>query len=111
MTGAPPPYAVVLARRAQRDLRALDPTARRRVLRALDALARGDPNLDVTALVGQTPWRRLRIGTYRVVHRRLTADELGGVPDVTGDVAGGQLVARIVDRRDLDRAIDRLPPR
>jgi mRNA-degrading endonuclease RelE of RelBE toxin-antitoxin system len=60
------------------------------VLEALGALAGGAENLDVKALTGQTVWLRLRVGDFRVLY----------MP------AGKQwLVARVVNRRDLDKAV------
>ncbi len=56
--------------------------------------------LDIVPLVGKPPYRRLRIGTYRVLFRPATTAE---VP------LGGYLVVRIVHRRDLERAKDSLP--
>lgn len=84
---------VELSRRAQRDLRGLDPQVRPRVIAALREDLAADPpppNLDVKTLQGRAPWRRLRVGEHRVLFR----------PE--GD---GLLVARVVDRRDLDRAV------
>ena len=79
-----------LSSRAERDLRRLDNQVRRRVVDGLRALDVGAPNLDVKALKGSVPWWRLRVGEHRVLYR---------------GVEGGWLVERIVDRRDLERAI------
>ena len=92
---------VALSRRAQRDLRRLDRTTRHRVAGELSLM--DAPNADVKSLVGRPPWRRLRIEDYRVLFRTLDADEIG-IKDATGI-----LVARIVHRRDLDRAVASLP--
>jgi hypothetical protein len=43
------------------------------------------------------PWRRLRVGEHRVLYREL-ADEADAC----------YLVARVIDRRDLHRTIDKL---
>lgn len=51
------------------------------------------PNLDVKPLKASGPWARLRVGEYRILHR---------------PIEGGWLVERIVDRRDLERAIGTL---
>ena len=58
-------------------------------------------NADVKSLVCRPPWRRLRIGDYRVLFRTLDADEIAaiGIED-----NAGTLVARIVHRRDLERS-------
>ena len=91
---------VELGRRAQRDIRSLDHRMRRHIvngLRHVDA-----PNADVKNLAGHPPWRRLRAGSYRILFRMLGAEELAEL-----DVADteGILVARVVHRRELERAI------
>jgi mRNA-degrading endonuclease RelE of RelBE toxin-antitoxin system len=96
---------VELSRRAQRDLRSLDAATARRVAAILSDLAR-DPtpaNLDAKPLTGRPPWRRARVGDFRVLYRRLTSGELRG----RGETAG-VLIERILDRKDLERAIKRL---
>ena len=95
---------VALSRRAQRDIRRLDRTTRHRVAGELSLM--NAPNADVKSLVGRPPWRRLRIGDYRVLFRTLDAAEIAaiGIEDDTGI-----LVARIVHRRDLERAVASLP--
>lgn len=103
------PNHVELGRRAQRDLRTLPDRDRRRIVRALrDELATDPlpPNVDLIALRGRAPWLRLRSGDWRVLLRPLTAAELA---DVAATAARGFLVARIVNRRDLDRAVATLP--
>lgn len=96
---------VHLARRAVKDLTKLG-RERRRVERLLAALGQ-EPrpaNLDVKPLRGREPWSRARAGSYRMIFRSLTADE---VRRLTG-AGRGYLVARIVHRRDLERAVGRL---
>ena len=90
------PARIELATRAVRDLRRLDAPERRRITASLDELAAGAPNLDVKALAGHTPWLRMRVGDWRVLYRPLSDEEAA-----TG---AGWLVARIVNRRDLERA-------
>jgi mRNA-degrading endonuclease RelE of RelBE toxin-antitoxin system len=85
---------VDLAERAKRDLRGLDPETRRRLADALRRLDSAASNLDVVPLKGRSPWLRLRVGGHRVLYRRAGADRWW--------------VARIVDRRDLDRAVGTL---
>src|ERR1051325_787700 len=100
------PGRIELSRRAQRDLRALRGTPEvRRVLEGLDRLAGGAENLDIKALQGAAPWLRLRIGEFRVIYRPLTAEELHALP---GSSTAVFLVARVVNRRDLGRAIESL---
>ena len=89
---------VGLSRRAVKDLDALAPKIADRVLRVIEDLG-ADPNFhahDVKALVGRRPWRRLRVGNHRVLFRL----SQGGVV---------LLVGRIVDRKDLERAVRTLP--
>jgi len=82
---------VELSARAERDLRRIKRGPdRQRLVVALQALAGEAANLDVKALHGKAPWRRLRVGDYRVLYR---------------PVEQGLWVERIVDRRDLDRAV------
>jgi mRNA-degrading endonuclease RelE of RelBE toxin-antitoxin system len=96
-------------------------------------------NLDIKALKGAPPWLRLRVGDYRILYRPLTQTELEeledkkvvrklieqGEPEELEKELGklihkrprrrgrrteaGYLVARIVHRRDLDRAVRTLP--
>jgi hypothetical protein len=93
---------VELARRAVRDLRdarradELDPVGR-----ALGALRDEEAGLDVVALVGRAPWRRLRPGDRRILFRPLGSSELASL----GVEGPGILVARIVNPRELGRAI------
>lgn len=86
----------------------------------VDAMLSGlteDPppeNLDVKPLQGTAPWMRLRVGDYRVVYQALNLSEMQALqaehPSFRADTvearkAGeptGWLVARIVNRRDLD---------
>ncbi len=83
---------VRLSRRAVKDLDGISAAQTRRTLDALERLAQ-DPagsTLDVKPLVGRRPWRRLRIGDYRVLFR---IDR------------SAFLIARVVYRRDLDRVV------
>jgi mRNA interferase RelE/StbE len=92
---------IQLAPRAARDVRKLDGPARRRVREALEQLAAGAGNLDVKAISGHPGWLRLRVGEHRVLYRPLSGQEAGRQP--------GWLVARVVDRKDLERALAKLP--
>jgi mRNA-degrading endonuclease RelE of RelBE toxin-antitoxin system len=92
------PSRIEFARRAVRDVKRMDRAERRRIQAALAELASGTENLDVKQLAGHSPWLRLRTGGWRIIHRPLTADEAAvGGP--------GWLVARVVNRRELERAI------
>ena len=94
---AGPLSQIKLAPSAIRDLKGLDRQTRKRVQNAFQALETDAANLDVKPVAGRAPWRRLRVGEHRVLYRELV-DE----PDAR------YLVARVIDRRDLHRAIDKL---
>jgi mRNA interferase RelE/StbE len=87
---------IKLAPRAIRDLKNLDRQTRKRVQQAFQALGADAANLDVKPVAGHAPWRRLRVGEHRVLYRELD------------EADARYLVARVIDRRDLHRAIDRL---
>ncbi|MGO9955967.1 MAG: type II toxin-antitoxin system RelE family toxin [Solirubrobacteraceae bacterium] len=65
------PWRIAYAPRARRDLRALDPQIRARVILALERLAANDPRADVRQLTGADE-QRLRVGDWRVRLRRDT---------------------------------------
>lgn len=93
---------LVLSRRAERDLRYMGNGADLvRLRKALEGLAGGASNLDVKPLAGVAPWHRLRIGDYRVLYRVVD-------PGEAADSDARWLVARIVHRRDLERAVSTL---
>ncbi len=87
---------VIITSKARRDLRRIGagPEARR-IVDKLVELGRDEQNLDVKALQGARPWRRLRVGDYRVLYAL-----------APGDVYE---IERIVHRRDLDDAAAGLP--
>jgi mRNA-degrading endonuclease RelE of RelBE toxin-antitoxin system len=87
--------AVELDRQALRDLRKLHPEDHRAALRAMADVLTCEPlpanaNANDRALKGRAPWRRLRVGELRILWR-----------------AAGETrrVARVVHRRDLERAV------
>ncbi len=94
---------VELSRAALKDLARLE-AHRGQVEKVLLSLAEEPPraNLDVKALSGRPPWRRLRAGVYRVIFRPLTPAEIRQLVP-----AGGRayLVARIVHRRELEKVV------
>ena len=93
---------IAFSRRAERDLRRIGPgEVANRIRAALQQLATGEPTLDVKPLTGAAPWHRLRVGNYRVLYRPVAPDEA-----VDPDTAW--LVARIIHRRDLERAVTTL---
>lgn len=55
---------------AVRDLRRLDPTIRKRIRAAIEALAADAQNLNIQTLAGSRDRLRLRVGEWRVVVRR-----------------------------------------
>lgn len=92
--------SIALSRRAVKDLRRIGPGYDLSRLReALDALVGNELPLDVKALRGQSPWLRLRVGDYRIIYRPLEANE-------SSDAF--YLVARVVHRSELDRAVGTL---
>jgi len=93
---------IVLSRRAERDLRRIGRgEALARLREALEGLAVGQATLDVKPLAGSAPWHRLRVGDYRVLYRAVESDD-------AGDSDARFLVARVVHRRDLERAVTTL---
>jgi mRNA-degrading endonuclease RelE of RelBE toxin-antitoxin system len=106
------PAHVELSSKAARDLKRLGPGPERKVI--IDMLRVGlvaDPppdNLDIKPLKGPPPYLRLRVGDYRIIYRPLDAFEIRSVMQRRGMSKmgfAGYLVARIVHRRDLDRAV------
>jgi len=90
---------VVLSRRAERDLRHVGAgMVRDRIREALDGLAAGATTLDIKPLAGAEPWHRLRVGDYRILYRAVDVEEAAGSE-------ARWLVARIIHRRDLERAV------
>jgi mRNA-degrading endonuclease RelE of RelBE toxin-antitoxin system len=88
---------IKLAPGAIRDLKRLDRQTRKRAQQAFHALGADAANLDIKPVAGHPPWQRLRVGEHRVLYRELT-----------DEADSRYLVARVIDRRDLHRAIDKL---
>lgn len=61
----------------------------------------GATNLDIKPLAGVAPWHRLRVGDYRILYRPVA-------PNEAVDSEARWLVARVVHRRDLERAVSTL---
>lgn len=100
---------VELSTRARKDLKKTSGDVRAQLVAALRTSLEANPtpaNANVKALVGAAPWLRLRSGDYRIIFRALTAAELKGVGAATGQE--GFLVERIVNRRELLRAVETL---
>lgn len=90
---------VELLRPAQKDLRkATDPHVAKRITNGIRAAAVGDETADVKQLSGHSPWRRLRVGDYRVLFY------VAGQPEQFA-----MYVYRVVPRGDLESAVGRLP--
>src|SRR3990172_4652364 len=90
---------VILSRRAERDLRHIGPGEALAGLRgALESLGADEAKLDIRPLAGSPPWHRLRVGHYRVLYRPLE-------PEEAANSDARFLVARVVPRRDLERAV------
>ena len=93
---------IALSRGAERDLRRIGPgEALARIRVALEGLSGGASDLDVKPLVGVAPWHRLRVGDYRILYRAVEGSE-------AADNDTRWLVARIVHRRELERAVSTL---
>lgn len=87
-----------ISRRAERDLRKLQADELARVRAALESLAADAENLDIKALAGRGGWLRLRVGQLRVLYRPLS-------PERTAESGHRWLLARVIQRRELDRAV------
>ena len=94
-----------MSRAAECDLRRLSPPDHRQVAAALMQTLAVEPmpaNADDKALVGRSPWRRLRVGELRILYRPVNASEL------PAGHRSGRLVARIIHRGQLQRAVGTL---
>lgn len=60
-------YTIEWKASARKEIRRIDPTVRRRIIEAVTALS-GDPRPPGSAtLTGSPGWRRIRVGSYRVI--------------------------------------------
>lgn len=80
--------------RGERDLRRVPVGQRLAIVEGMHALADERPGADIKALAGHRGWYRLRVGDWRVLY-------LSDPP--------GIVIDRIVNRRDLERALATLP--
>jgi mRNA-degrading endonuclease RelE of RelBE toxin-antitoxin system len=100
---------VELSKRAVRDLRKLGRGPMLgRIWTALEELGRmpPPPNLDVKPLTGRAPWKRLRVGDFRILFRPLTSEELASLGERKVVLyREGVLVERVVNRQDLAAAV------
>lgn len=60
-------YRIEYTKSAVKDVAALDPQVRRRVLRAIDDLAENPRQVGAIQLKGSKHWR-IRVGDYRVIY-------------------------------------------
>jgi mRNA interferase RelE/StbE len=61
-------YAIEWKPSARKELRRLDVPVRRRILDAVESLSYEPRPAGSVTLTGSPGWRRIRIGTYRVVY-------------------------------------------
>ena len=85
---------VTVSPRGERDLRRVPVGQRLAIVEGMHALADERPGADIKALAGHRGWYRLRVGDWRVLY-------LSDPP--------GIVIDRIVNRRDLERALATLP--
>ncbi len=89
--------SVELDQPAVKDLKRLDSPIKGKIVKVLQQLESSGSvpdNLDIKPIKGFKPWLRLRIGTHRVLFRKMDKDKY--------------LVHRIIHRRDLDRETTKL---
>jgi hypothetical protein len=102
--------AVELDRQAQRDLRKLHPDDHRAALRAMADVLTYEPlpaNANDRALKGRAPWRRLRVGDRSRGTLAFGEHPRFGQRILWRAVSNGERrrVARVIHRRDLERAV------
>jgi mRNA interferase RelE/StbE len=61
-------YTIEWRPSARKEVRRLDPSVRRRVITAIEALADDPRPPGSVTLTGSPGWRRIRIGSYRVIY-------------------------------------------
>jgi mRNA interferase RelE/StbE len=98
-----------LTTRAEKDLRKIDPQARRPLVAALDRLVEvpQPKNLDIETISGHEPFCRLRIGDWRIIYRPLADHEIAILVMRRGSLESttGFLIERIIDRQHLKRVV------
>jgi mRNA interferase RelE/StbE len=62
-------YRIELSPRAQRDLKALDGSVRRRIKQRIDTLAQNPYPSGIKKLEGEDELYRLRVGDYRILYQ------------------------------------------
>jgi mRNA-degrading endonuclease RelE of RelBE toxin-antitoxin system len=90
---------VVFLPRAAREIKAVPAPEQRRVRDGLEHLRIGALNLDIKPLSGHPPYKRLRIGTWRVIYTQNVDTEASEVLFT---------VVAVVNRRDLRQAVKKL---
>jgi mRNA interferase RelE/StbE len=83
-------WALIYARRAEKDIARLDPPVRRRVLSTLERLAADDPTIDERKLKSMDEWR-IRVGDWRI---RFTRDDEARTIHVTHVLPRGRAYDR-----------------
>ena len=91
--------------RASDDWKRIEPRDRARLESALATLREvpRPKKLDDRPLEGAAPWRRIRVGERRIIFRPFTQQE-----KALYGAEVGYIVDRIIDRRDLERAMKTL---
>ena len=85
---------ITLSPRGEGDLRRVPDRQRLAILEGLHALADEHPTAEIRALADHRGWYRLRVGDWQVLY-------LSDPP--------GVMIDRVVNRRDLERALATLP--
>ena len=93
-------YRIQFAPRAERTCASSTARCAAASATPLERLAAGTDTLDVKTISGHPGWLRLRVGEHRVLYRPLNQKEAGKEP--------GWLIARIVDRKELEPAVAKL---
>lgn len=103
-------HHVELSPKAERDLRDVrDHRQLKRIGKALEHLSEKPVpgNLDIKPVTDRAPYLSMRVGEWRALYRPLTRREIQMVVMRRGSATAptGFLVARIVDRKELRRAV------
>jgi len=68
-------YKIFITKRAQKDIKKLDPDAKRQIIQAIDSLANNPNPPNVKALKGDYKgFLRKRSGDYRIIYEKLESD-------------------------------------
>jgi mRNA interferase RelE/StbE len=75
-------WGIVIEQRARKNLARIDPVARRRIAKAIDALSTDPDSAGCKPLRVMTGVLRIRVGDYRVLYHVLYADHVVRVLDI-----------------------------